>query len=57
MADYENDDGTGAIGRGYLLSKCIKNVIFDEPSSAPWDEAGRVKRVTGGMSVQFLKGV
>jgi hypothetical protein len=57
MADYENDDGSGVIGRGYLLSKHIKSVVFDEPSSAPWDDAGRVKRVTGGMAVQFLKGV
>jgi len=55
QADYENDDDTGVIGKGYLKGKYVKSVTFGEPRSAPWDEAGRVQRVIAMMTVQYLE--
>jgi len=55
QADYENGDGSGLIGYGYLRGKLIKSVTFGEPRSAVWDEEGRVQRVLADMTVQYLE--
>ena len=55
MADYENSQGVDIIGSGYLKFNSVKSVTFDEPSSQPWDTAGRVQRVTAPVTVQYLE--
>lgn len=55
MADYENADGSEAVGAGYLKGKQIKSVVVGEPRSATWDPEGRVKRVLASMTVQYLE--
>ena len=55
QADYENGDGSGVIGKGYLKGKLIKSVTFGEPRSAIWDTEGRVQRVIAPMTVQYLE--
>lgn len=55
QADYEGTDGTDAIGHGYLRSKYIRSVVVGEPRATVWDEAGRVKRVTADMIVEYLE--
>jgi hypothetical protein len=55
MADYENADGTGVIGKGYLKGKYIKSAVLGEPRTAIWDEAGRVQRVTADLVIEYLE--
>jgi len=55
LADYQDNDESGVIGKGYLRGKYIRSVIIGEPRSAPWDEQGRVKRVTADMVVEYLQ--
>jgi hypothetical protein len=57
MRDYQNDDTTGTVGLGYLRGLYIRRVIVEQPRSAPWDEAGRIKRLTGTIRAEFLEGV
>jgi hypothetical protein len=55
QADYENNDGTGMIGKGYLRAKGIRSVVMGEPRSVDWDEAGRVRRVVAEMRIEYLE--
>lgn len=57
MRDYQNDDTSGTVGLGYLRGQYIRRAVVEQPRSAPWDEAGRIKRLTGTVRVEFLQGV
>ena len=57
IADYEEDDDSGDLARGYLRSLGIHWVMLGEPMPATWDEQGRVKRLTTQLQYQYLQEV
>lgn len=54
-ADYEGMLTPSAIGAGYLRDAGIRHVQFSQPSAQPWDEDGRVQRVTGTVTFSFYQ--
>lgn len=55
FADYQDNDGTGAVGNGYLRGKLLRSAVVGQPQSVIWDEAGRVQRIRALVIIEYLE--
>ena len=55
FADYQDNDDSGSVGKGYLRGKLIRRVWVGQPRSASWDETERVRRVLAYVTLEYLE--